>query len=157
MFARRVAVPRSLVRVLACSFLLGCSNAEQPGSDLDRLTAAEARWHAAGIHNYDYVIGFSCGLCVFPLRPVSVQVRGDTTMSVRYVDDGSPVDTARLSGFGTIDGTFEALRRDLLLEPDRFNAVYDARLGYPMNAFVDMHTDAADDESGFTISELTVR
>jgi len=144
--------------VVAASLFLSCSNAEQPSVfDLDALTKAEARWHAAGLHSYDYVIGFSCGLCILPLRPVKVQVRSDTTMSATYVDDGSPVDTARLYGYGTIDGTFAALRRDLLLEPDRYTAAYDAELGYPRHAFVDMHANAADDESGFTISELTAR
>ena len=142
--------------VLAASLLVACSNAEQPSVfDLDALTKAEARWHAAGLHSYDYVIGFSCGLCTLPLRPVKVRVRSDTTLSATYVDDGSPVDTARLHGYGTIDGAFAALRRDLLLEPDRYAAVYDTELGYPRHAFVDMHANAADDESGFTISELS--
>jgi hypothetical protein len=64
------------------------------------------------------------------------------------------VDTARLHGYGTIDGTFAALRRDLLLEPDRYTAAYDAQWGYPLNAYVDVYANAADDEHGFRISEL---
>jgi hypothetical protein len=75
--------------------------------------------------------------------------------SAAFVDDGSPVDPARLYGYATVDSTFAALRRALLLDPDSYTATFDRQLGYPRHVYIDRYAHAADDEYGFTISEFT--
>ena len=141
---------RSVLCVSAAPLmLLACSTPEQPS---ESLAAAEARWQAAGVHSYDYIITFSCQLCTLPSRPVSINVRSDTILSLTYADDGSPLDTAALRGYVTIDRTFQRLHQDLLTNPEVFTATYDPTFGYPRQVHIDMHANTADDEMTFSIS-----
>lgn len=123
---------RSLVSTaLAASLALACDN-HTPSLQLWRgeLRAAEERWHAAGITDYEYVVSVSGSQR--RTRPVRATVRGGVGVGLVYADSGTAADTTLYAIFSTMDRVFANVHDALVVTPYHFAAVYEPTFGYPL-------------------------
>jgi hypothetical protein len=144
---------RAIVTALLGLGALGCTEPKL-GSARDALAAAQRRWAAAALSNYDFTAQRLCFCADAVTRPVTVQVRGGSLAGIVYADSGTAADTSMFTAFLTIDRLFGFLRQQLDAMPDTLVAAYDPRLGYPASAFVDPHFQTADDEFSLQVTAL---
>lgn len=137
---------------LACIPLLaGCND---PTSPRDELDDARRRWEARRIDTYSYNIVRYCECPPEFSRLASVMVVDDSVVSVRFVDDGTPVRAELLSTYGTIDRLFDVVERALQRKPSRLVVDYHPQFGYPSRVEIDYDARAADDEFTVRASDL---
>ena len=124
--------------VAALAFVAGCSTA--PGAaqwDLE-LSDAEARWHAAALHNYTFSMQRSCHCVTGQTRQVTIVVRNGAFASIVYADSvGGPADTTLFQQYLTIDRYFTLLHQVVSSGPYAFGASYNQSLGFPISVAVD--------------------
>jgi len=122
----------------------------------DDLASAEARWHGAGITNYEMDVVRSCFCVAAQTRPVTVTVRGGAFVSLVYADSAAGVaDTTYFREYLTMERIFALLHQVLDTGPDGFSADYNGSLGYPTLVGIDPSHDLADEE--FTIQVFGLR
>ena len=148
---RAVAALGTALLVLAC----GDSDGQGPERQAQRdLIANASDWAELGITDYTFTFTRTCFCPVDLFRPAEVVVRGGVIQSATYVDDGQPVDPGYLPSYQTIDELFEtitdALRRDAVV----LDVTYDPDLHYPTHGYIDISEQIADEEQGFTASDL---
>jgi hypothetical protein len=144
--AARLVVAASLLAALA-----GCSDA--PSGPGDDLRAARRRWEATRPAAYAFTFQRVCFCPTEITRPTVVTVRNGAVESLRYADDGAPVDGRYASLFPTIDGLFDAIDQALERPPASFDATYDADRGYPVRVDIDPIRDAVDEEVGYRVRD----
>ena len=152
------------MRVLLVLLLAGCS-APAPGpadgaSDPvvapvptpDDLALARAKWADAALDGYTMTITRSC-FCPPEYRgPYTVAVDGGEVSSVLY--GGQPAEAGEPP---TVDALFALLETAYAEGAARVDVDYHDELGYPVELYIDRDTRLADEEVGYSISELIER
>jgi hypothetical protein len=130
----------------------GCASVTGPlDEERDRLEQARAQWRSQGMTSYAYVYRRSCFCAPGSTEPMTITVRNNAIQSVVRISDGERQDPAL---FDTVDGLFELLGDALDGDPAQFRADYDAGRGYPTSAYIDRDSRIADEELGFTATDL---
>jgi hypothetical protein len=127
------------------------------------LTNGERLWKDQGLSNYDFTLARQC-FCPEDWRgPVNIQVRNKTAVSVTYVTGGTAVTEGKFDNADTIDKLFTILKDayagkgDFEQEAERIEVTYHAEMGYPTDFFVDVSQAMADEEQGYTVTNLAAR
>jgi hypothetical protein len=118
------------------------------------LAAAQSRWQAAGITNYDFDLQVTCFCGATALGPVTISVRNGQPTGIVSTDSGTVVDTLYFQGYLTVDRLFASLDQILSAKPAAFTAAYDPGLGFPTDVSIDGNARVADDELGLRILSL---
>ncbi len=134
----------AIVALGASSFGISCS--DSLGPELDAYGRARALWEAAELSTYRFDYHLSC-YCGSPAgRNVTVYVRDDRVVDAMFHDDGPPATASDIEELPTIDDLFDRIGRWLARKPARFDAVYEATVGYPTYVSADMASNVFDDE-----------
>jgi hypothetical protein len=152
---------RFLLPALAILTLLGemsCSN-----SVPQELTSSEKLWKDQGMNSYDFTLERQC-FCPEDWRgPVNIQVRNGTATSVTYVSSGVSVTEGKFDNADTIDKLFTILN-DAYAGKGTFeqkaatiNVTYNTQIGYPTYFYIDVSQAMADEEQGYTVTNLVAR
>jgi len=127
------------------------------------LTKNEKLWKDKGLSNYDFTLERLC-FCPEDWRgPVNIQVRNGAVVSSTYVSDGSTVTEGKFDNADTIDKLFTILKDayagkgDFEQEADTIDVTYDSQMGYPMIFYIDVSQLMADEEQGYTVTNLIAR
>jgi hypothetical protein len=127
------------------------------------LTTSEKLWKDQGLKNYDFTLERQC-FCPEDWRgPVNIQVRNGVTVSVTYVSDSTAVTEGKFDNSNTIDKLFTMLKNayagkgDFEKKADTINVEYNAQMGYPTNFYIDVSQTIADEEQGYTVTNLVTR
>ncbi len=115
------------------------------------LDAARQRWADAGLDAYRMTLQRSC-FCPEDYRgPFEVTVRDGAVASARF--DGATVDPERVV---TVDGLFGLIEDAYERGAERVDVTFDPELGYPTELYIDVSSQMADEEVGYTVSDLRV-
>jgi hypothetical protein len=87
-------------------------------------------------------------------RPARITVRDGAVESATYVDDGQPVAASVLPTYQTIDELFEMIADAVARKAVTVDVTYDPDLHYPTHGYIDISEMIADEEQGFTASDL---
>lgn len=146
------------VGLLLLCFATACIKGERKGGRLHALRTElgqqQFKWAAAGITDYLMVETISCN-CVLELpRTVRMHVDGNLIVSMEDDENGDPVDPQFVAAFHTVDGLFDLIQDAIDRKASSIQVSYDAQLGFPSTLFIDYFQEIADDEIGFTASQL---
>lgn len=139
---------------LAVGLGLGVGCGEGAFTPRLELAAAQSRWQAAGITNYDFDLQVACFCGATALGPVTISVRNGQPTGIVSTDSGTVVDTLYFQGYLTVDRLFASLDQILSAKPAAFTAAYDPGLGFPTDVSIDGNARVADDELGLRILSL---
>jgi len=139
---------------LAMGLGLGMGCGEGAFTPQLELAAAQSRWQAAGITNYDFDLQVTCFCGATALGPVTISVRNGQPTGIVSTDSGTVVDTLYFQGYLTVDRLFASLDQILSAKPAAFTAAYDPGLGFPTDVSIDGNARVADDELGLRILSL---
>jgi len=114
--------------------------------------AAERRWAASGIRDYDYTVRLYC-FCFSLPNTIRFEVRD----GVSTAPGATAAALARFARLSTMELVFADVRQTLEREPYRFGADFHPVLGYPRSYYSDQEVMVADDEVGVFITDLVVR
>ncbi len=127
------------------------------------LTTNEKLWKDQGLRNYDFTLVRQC-FCPEDWRgPVNIQVRNGAAVSVTYVSGGAAVTGGKFDNSDTIDKLFTILKDaytgkgEFNQKAETVNVTYDARMGYPTTFYIDVSQAIADEEQGYTVTNLVAR
>ena len=137
--------------------VVGCSdsNGQGPEAEIRRdLIENASDWEELGISDYTFTFTRSCFCPVELFRPAEVVVRGGVIQSVTYLDDGEPVDPGYLPSYQTIDELFEMIADAVEQDAVMVDVTYDPDLHYPTDGYIDISEQIADEEQGFTATDL---
>jgi hypothetical protein len=138
-------------------FAVACSdsNGQGPEGEVSRdLIENASDWEALGITDYSFTATVSCFCAGELFRPATVVVRSGVIESASYVDDGQPVDPVFLPAYQTIDEMFETIANAIQQKAVRLEVTYDPELHYPTDVYIDISEMIADEEQGFTATDL---
>jgi hypothetical protein len=157
----RKQLTRFLLPALALLTLLGavsCTN-----SIPQELTSSEKLWKDQGMNNYDFTLERQC-FCPEDWRgPVNIQVRNGTAVSVTYVSGGAAVTEGKFDNADTVPKLFTILKNAYAgkgvfeQKADTINVTYNTQFGYPTTFYIDVSQTIADEEQGYTITNLVAR
>lgn len=154
-------IVRSLLGVIVLLTLLAvtsCNSSVPP-----ELTSNEKLWKDQGLKNYDFTLERQC-FCPEDWRgPVNIEVRDGTAVSVTYFSNGTAVTEGKFDEVDTIDKLFTLLNNafagkgDFEQKADSIDVTYDEKMGYPVTFFIDVSQLMADEEQGYTVTNLVAR
>lgn len=157
-FPLRGGVPSRIAAVTAAAMLVvGCSDSSGPDPEpevLRDLVENASDWGDLGITDYSFTATVSCFCAGELFRPATVVVRDNAVESASYVDDGQPVDPVFLPAYQTIDEMFETIANAIERDAVVLEVTYDPELHYPTDVYIDMSEMIADEEQGFTATDL---
>jgi hypothetical protein len=132
--------------------LLGaaCPTSPEGSSELQR---ARMRWARQGLVSYRYDYARSCFCLAESTRPVTIEVRDGAVATVIDRETGQVVTTSHGIRWPTIPDLFAEVER-ATREADDFRVTYDRERGHPTEFFADWIARAADDEGGFSASNV---
>ncbi len=139
--------------VACCAALplaLACGD-ELTGPEKDIRDGREA-WEDAGLSSYEYEYHQSC-FCAL-IVPVRIIVEADSVVAAFFVEGEEPLPPDQVGWLPTVDDLFDRLEDALARDPVQYRVEYDAALGYPTSASVDVSHQIADEEFSFTASDL---
>ncbi|OZC02061.1 DUF6174 domain-containing protein [Rubricoccus marinus] len=140
---------RSLLLLVALT-LAGC--AQTRVGPATNLAQARARWEASGADTYTMTLHRSC-FCPEDYRgPFDVRVEDDAVASVQFQDQALPTDRVV-----TIDALFELLAEAYASGAARVDVTYDPELGFPATLYIDRNEMIADEEVGYTVTDVMLR
>ena len=150
-----------LIFILLFSGIILSSSCRSSGDS--ELTRNEKLWQSQNLTSYDFTLTRQC-FCPEDWRgPVKVQVRDGKAFSVTYLSNGAPVTEAKFENADTIDKLFTILKNayagkgDFVQKADTINVDYSAQMGYPETFFIDVSQNMADEEQGYTVTNLVVK
>ena len=157
-------IPRRILRLVLPAVLLAALPAAVSCSPVpSELSRNEQLWKDQGLRNYDFTVQRQC-FCPEEWRgPVNVQVRNGVAVNVTYVDIAANVTEGKFDNANTIDKLFTILKDayagkgDFQQKADNVNVTYDSRMGYPVDFFIDVSQMIADEEQGYTVTNLVAR
>ena len=125
-----------------------------PSGEIDSIDEARAVWAASGITDYAYTIRRDCFCVESWIGPFAVQVR-DGVSTVTRVSDGNEVEPISLE---ELPLSAEELFQFAEERQDQasFRITYDQATGLPLSIWSDPIPEAADDELGVQVSDLTL-
>ena len=145
-----------LVPVLLLAVVSGCKDLLGVSDDVQRteLRNAEARWRAAGIASYEFVLQLNCA-CGDPeeLRGVQVRVENGVPVSRMYVSEPfGPAPEAIFGPYDTAEELFSAVRGAVRRNADLLNVVYHSTYGVPLLLQLDPSVQDPDDHLAFQVT-----
>lgn len=145
--------PSRLLPAALALLLLGAACPTAPAGR-DDLREARTRWTSQRISHYRYDFQRSCFCPMEAVRPVTIEVLGDSVVSVRDRATGQPLPTVAFGRrWPTVQDLFAELER-AVRDADSLEATYDVTTGHPVRARIDWIRNAVDDESEFTAGNL---
>ena len=127
------------------------------------LTNSEKLWNDQGLENYDFTLERQC-FCPEDWRgPINIEVRNGAAVSITYVSSGAAVTEGKFDKADTIDKLFTMLKNayagkgDYEQKADAISVTYDAQMGYPKPFFIDVSQMMANEEQGYTVTNLIAR
>ena len=117
----------------------------------DDISVEEKKWREQGIEDYEFTLQISCFCIREYTLPKRIVVENNQVISV----DGISYEQLNDSSFRTIDGFFHYIRETRERNPEEENITYDPKLGYPTYIYFDISYMIADEEIGYTISDLS--
>ena len=127
------------------------------------LITSEKLWKDQGLRNYDFTLQRDC-FCPEDWRgPVNIQVRNGAAVSVTYVSNGAAVTEGKFDKADTVDKLFTILKNaydgkgDFEQKADTVNVTYNTQMGYPTTFYIDVSQTIADEEQGYTVTNLIAR
>jgi len=130
------------------------------------LTAKERLWKDQGVRDYDFTLVRQAFAPEDWRGPVNIQVRNGTAVSVTYVSSGVAVTEGKFDNADTIDDLFTILKNAYTgngefeqfgKKADTINVTYNTQMGYPTDFYIDVSQTIADEEQGYTITNLVVQ
>lgn len=147
---------RSLKGVLAgcLAVLAGCSDGptEVEGEVMD-LERARGLWDARGRDDYGMTVRLT-GAWIG--GAAAIRVRDGVPVSVRPLEPNQGLPPGVFRDYDTVEELFAMLQR-AENEADRVVVEYHSRLGVPVQAGIDWHANAIDDETGFIVESFELR
>ena len=152
---------RFLLPALILLTLLGVASCTS--SIPQELTTSEKLWKDQGLRNYDFTLQRDC-FCPEDWRgPVNIQVRNGAAVSVTYVSSGAVVTEGKFDKADTVDKLFTILKNaydgkgDFEQKAATINVTYNPQKGYPTTFYIDVSQTIADEEQGYTVTNLIAR
>ena len=127
------------------------------------LTTSEKLWKDQRVMDYDFTLERQAFAPEDWRGPVNIQVRHGAAVSVTYVSTGAAVSEGKFDNADTIDKLFTMLKNayagkgEFEQKADTISVTYDAQMGYPTNLYIDVSQIVADDEQGYTVTNLVAR
>ena len=127
------------------------------------LTASEKLWKEQGLKDYDFTLERQAFAPEDWRGPVNIQVRNGVAVSVTYVSSGAAVTEGKFDNADTIDKLFTMLKNayagkgDFEQKAYSIEVTYNPQMGYPTTFFIDVSQMIADEEQGYTVTNLVVR
>jgi len=154
---------RLFLSILVSVFFILLTAVSCTSSVPQELTAGERLWKDQGLTDYDFTLERQC-FCPEDWRgPVNIQVRDGVAVSVTYVSTGGAVNDGKFDNADTIDKLFTMLENaytgkgDFEQEADTINVTYSSQMGYPTSFFIDVSQQIADEEQGYTVTNLVAK
>ena len=123
-----------------------------PSTRLDaRVAEAQRRWSQLRLRSYSFVFHQTCFCRLYNVR---VTVRDNVVVGISPLDGVHTLewDPSRV---GTIPQLFERLQRAIAAPHNSIEARFDAVTGAPTSVYVDPERNIADEEWGWTISDIS--
>jgi hypothetical protein len=121
------------------------------------LLRAQSRWERSGIQYYTYRGAIQCFCPPAYVAPVDITVVGGAVDKVVYAPGAFTGDVPEQGRLSTIDGLFAILQDAIDEQAVSIRADFHPQLGYPTEAFIDYVANIADEELGFTASDVEPR
>lgn len=156
---KRVRIRKSKFKTIATLmvFLLilnACTTQEgiEPSEEETLLDLSESIWQNQNIQNYTFTLQITCFCAQEYTQPKRVVVENNRVVSV----EGEAIEELNDSSFRTIDGFFDYIRETLNQNPESETITYDSDMGFPTYIYFDISSMIADEEIGYTISDLVL-
>lgn len=150
-FAVRITIKFGLLAVVAIAF--GCSFS---GISKRQIDAAEAKWKAAGIENYNYTFIIASLArdreCATPKVGIEVQVREGKLVKFGTCD----LTVKKALQFGTIDAIFLLLHREKMGSSVSLEVNFDEGYGYPKSMDINYSRLMTDHRIQYYVSDFQV-
>ncbi|UCC17087.1 MAG: hypothetical protein JSU58_00605 [Dehalococcoidales bacterium] len=160
-YISRIHIVRSLLAIMVLLTVLAAISCT--GSVPQELTNNEKLWKDQELKDYDFTLERQC-FCPEDWRgPVNIEVRNGTAVSVTYQSDGTVVTEGKFDDVDTIDKLFTLLKNafagkgDFEQKADSVDVTYDGQMGYPATLYIDVSQLMADEEQGYTVTNLVAR
>ena len=127
-----------------------------PDSANAQLLRAQSRWDRSNVTSYTYKARWQCFCIQEYVAEVEVQVENGQVTATNFVDSSISGDVPDPERFGTVENLFSHVAEAVAGEAARITAEYHPETGYPTEVFIDRDERIADEESGFTVTSLTV-
>ena len=111
-------------------------------------------WESKAINGYHFEHRWICFCIQDFVTPVDVTVDGSEIVEVRYLDDEPHRRAPDAAQYYTIPGLFNLIQNAIDTGAYSLEAQYDAEFGYPTEVFIDYVSNIADEERGFSASNL---
>jgi len=127
------------------------------------LITSEKLWKDQGLRNYDFTLERQAFVPEDWRGPVNIQVLSGVAVSVTYVSSGEAVTGGKFDKVDTIDNLFTILKNaytgkgDFDQKADTINVTYNTQMGYPTTFYIDVSQTIADEEQGYTVTNLVAR
>jgi hypothetical protein len=127
------------------------------------LPASEKLWQNQELKDYDFTLQRQAFAPEDWRGPVNIQVRNGAAVSVTYVSSGAEVTGSKFDNADTIDKLFTILKDayagkgEFEQKADTINVTYNTQTGYPTTFFIDVSQTMADEEVGYTVTNLVAR
>lgn len=119
-------------------------------------TRNQKLWEANHLTDYNFTLQRNC-FCPEDRRgPVDIQVRKNATISIIFTESGVTANPDFFSDVDTIDELFGVLKNAHMDKAVQVDVTYDATYGYPQSIYIDVSKEIADEEQGYTVSNLQV-
>lgn len=126
-------------------------------NDLKTLAANEAKWKTASVGgDYDYTIQLNAFTSPDYRRPITVSVANGQVSNMTYADTGEAVPADRQATVPSINDLFSMLRDAYTSNAARVDVTYDPKYGFPSSLYIDQSEMMADEEFGYTVSDLNI-
>lgn len=115
-----------------------------------------ALWNHVGAIRYRMIERVTC-YCLFD-HPhlVAIEVLNGQIVVIRDVWTGAEVINPTQGAYRTVDEIFDLLEEAISSQADRIAVEYSPFVGAPIDAYVDYDLTLADEEMGFSISEMII-
>ncbi len=153
-FARAGTIALATVFILAsCDGSRLLSPSPQTIRDLN---AAQALWTAQGISRYEFTLQRGC-FCA-DLLPMHVTVTNGVVVDVRRENSlGESLPESDWASWPSIERLFAITAEAIARPAAQVNAEYDSVRGFPHTIYIDQAANIADDEFGYTVTNVRVR
>lgn len=131
-----------LVALSGCSFVFGSG---EPG----RLSDARDQWADAAIEDYSMTLSRSCFCGPDHLGPFQVEVENGVVVFATRDGEAVPLDRVL-----TVEDLFDLLEEAYDTDAERVDVEYDAAFGFPTSLYIDQSRGIADEEIGYTVTDL---
>lgn len=146
-------------RVLTAADIKAINNTSSTNnSNLTTLNNNEAKWKTATANgNYNYTVQVSGFMMPDYTRAVTVSVTNGQANKMVYADTGEALSAERQASVPSMSDLFQQVRDAYKNNAAQVNVSYDATYGYPSSIYIDRSTSIADEEVGYSVTNVSIR